>query len=236
MKRQDSPLYWLDSDYLVACTAVVAMLVFDLFQRRFAKAWELALLGAIGGADRRRSSMALAGRRAGRTVVESAGPSAGGHQRSFQVEQLVTNWPNFLPSCQRSRGLGPGAGGRRGRLFRTPWTVRSLARGCFCTWGWAGWHASRLFPVLLAVRMTPPRGDDWAGILGVFLGALAWCRHERLTPVAIAMLISAARLAGSDSRASRCLSWSMVAPGNPNLVQDPTIVDILAPLAAGQLA
>ena len=59
-----------------------------------------------------------------------------------------------------------------------------------------------LFPVMLAVRMTPPRGDDWAGILGVFLarccgaGASGWPRSR--APCSLA-----ARSADSASQALR---------------------------------
>ena len=78
MKRQDSPLYWLDSDYLQACTAVVAMLLFDLCERRFARAWELPVLGAIALASRGRAISATH-RGIERAAVESAGAAAGRH-------------------------------------------------------------------------------------------------------------------------------------------------------------
>ncbi len=176
MKRQDSPLYWLDSDYLQACVAVVAMLLFDLFERRFAKLWELPIFAGIGAAVGFGLQWLL------RTVGASdplwnllVRPQ--GDTGQFQVEQLVTNWPNFLPHASDHLGwaVGLAAGvavyfARRGRF--------AMGSRLFLYMG-LGWLASfTLFPVLLAVRMTPPRGDDWAGILGVFLGALAWCRRD----------------------------------------------------------
>ena len=50
MKRQDSPLYWLDSDYLQAVVAVISMLLFDLVERHFGRLGELGLLGIAGAA------------------------------------------------------------------------------------------------------------------------------------------------------------------------------------------
>ena len=38
--------------------------------------------------------------------------------------------------------------------------------------------------------MTPPRSDDWAGILGVFIGTSLWMWRNKLKPVAVASLIS----------------------------------------------
>jgi hypothetical protein len=52
-----------------------------------------------------------------------------------------------------------------------------------------GWWASFLVLVVaLGLRMTPPRGDNWAGCLGLTLGLLVYCLRHGLAPVALAAL------------------------------------------------
>jgi len=222
MKRQDSPLYWLDSDYLQACTAVLAMLLFDLVERRCSRIGELVLLGGIGAVLGAAVQWLL-------QVTGGAEPlwnllvRPQGDTTLFPPEQLVTNWPNFLPAASAhlgwAIGLAMGIGAyfaRRGRF--------AYGSRLFLYMG-LGWLACFiLLPVVFAIRMTPPRGDDWAGILGVFLGAVLWCRHERLLPVTISMLIAGA-IGGLGFSGIALLKLVMVAPGNPALVQDPAVVE-----------
>jgi hypothetical protein len=44
--------------------------------------------------------------------------------------------------------------------------------------------------VALGVRMTPPRGDNWAGCTGLFLGLLVWCRRYQQPQVAWAAIVA----------------------------------------------
>jgi hypothetical protein len=59
-----------------------------------------------------------------------------------------------------------------------------------------GWWLAFLFMVLMVdvfgieFRMTPPRGDNWAGALGMTVGALIYFLRSRMLPVALAMLIA----------------------------------------------
>jgi len=59
-----------------------------------------------------------------------------------------------------------------------------------------GWWLAFLFVVLMVdglgieFRMTPPRGDNWAGALGMTAGALVYCLRAGLIPVAFAALVS----------------------------------------------
>ncbi len=144
MKRQDSPLYWLDSDYLQACTAVVAMLLFDLVERRFARAWELPVLGAIGGAIGAGVQYLLRARvRASRCGICSC------VHRGTPRNSTSTNWsPTGPTSCRRpARTWGQDWGWRWASAFISPGAGGSPgARGCFCTWGWGGSPASRYCP------------------------------------------------------------------------------------------
>lgn len=54
-----------------------------------------------------------------------------------------------------------------------------------------GWWAGFLVLVVgLGLRMTPPRGDNWAGCLGMFAGLLIYCGREGLADVALASLVT----------------------------------------------
>jgi hypothetical protein len=54
--------------------------------------------------------------------------------------------------------------------------------------GW--WAGFAVLVLLLGLRMTPPRGDNWAGCLGMFAGTLVYCLRMGLPEVARAALIS----------------------------------------------
>ncbi len=89
--------------------------------------------------------------------------------------------------------------------FDTDWTAALLAlvstgiyaalrrrwdRGCslmaFLALGW--WAGFLLFPVLLDWRLSPPRGDSWAGCSGMVGGLLLYLRREGLSSVTRATL------------------------------------------------
>jgi hypothetical protein len=70
----------------------------------------------------------------------------------------------------------------RGRLDRATSLVLHLAGG----W-WVGFG---LLVLGLGLRMTPPRGDNWAGCLGMTVGALVYCLRSGLPEVARAALVS----------------------------------------------
>ena len=54
-----------------------------------------------------------------------------------------------------------------------------------------GWYIAFLILVnLLKLRMTPPRGDNWAGCVGIVLGALAFCFRNGLEQVALVTLLT----------------------------------------------
>jgi len=222
MKRQDSPLYWLDSDWLQAVAALLAMLAYDVVERRFSRSGELLLHGIAGAA---------AGA-AAQSLLQAAGLDAflwhllvrpQGDPSLFPVEQFVTNWPNALPAT--SPHLGPIVGlllgigtffARHGRFTGGSRLVVMLA---------LGWLAGFLIlPVALGLRLTPPRGDDWAGILGVVVAAILWCHGERLPGVVFAMVV-AGTIGGLGFSGAALLKLLMVAPGNPGIVSDAAVVE-----------
>jgi len=54
-----------------------------------------------------------------------------------------------------------------------------------------GWFASFLLLVnVLKLRMTPPRGDNWAGCVGLVVGLLVYCWRHQLGDIALATLVT----------------------------------------------
>jgi hypothetical protein len=70
----------------------------------------------------------------------------------------------------------------RGRLDRATSLVLHMALG----W-WAGFV---LLVLVIGLRMTPPRGDNWAGCAGMTAGILVYCLRNGLSPVARAALVT----------------------------------------------
>lgn len=54
--------------------------------------------------------------------------------------------------------------------------------------GW--WMGFGILVLLLGLRMTPPRGDNWSGCLGMMAGAIVYCLRTGLAEVARAGLVS----------------------------------------------
>jgi hypothetical protein len=91
--------------------------------------------------------------------------------------------------------------------FDTDWLGALVAVGAALTWATIqrriddgtslilhmafGWWAGFLVLVVgLGFRMTPPRGDNWSGCLGMFAGLMVYCRRARLPDVALAALVT----------------------------------------------
>jgi hypothetical protein len=101
--RQNSPLYWYDTDWLGVLVAVVVILIFSLVRRRVNEASSLILHMAIGW------------------------------------------WVGFV-----------------------------------------------LLVLVLGLRMTPPRGDNWAGCIGMVAGMLVYCERRGLRDLTRAALVCGA--------------------------------------------
>jgi hypothetical protein len=133
----------------------------------------------------------------------------------FAREKLLTNWPAVLLKESSHAGLVLG-------------TVAGLA--CYFVWFGKfrrgsslllhmalGWFVGfLLLPVLLDVRLTPPRGDNWAGILGVFGGFLVYCIRCRQWPL-IASSLVAGTIGGIGFSVAACAEALFESFGNANL-------------------
>lgn len=90
--RQRDPLYWLDSEWVEAAFALMALCAFDLWERRFSKIGKLvlfALLGATIGLGVQQL-LAVTGTQ---TPLVKALVHPQGDVTKFAAEDLITNWP-----------------------------------------------------------------------------------------------------------------------------------------------
>lgn len=67
--------------------------------------------------------------------------------------------------------------------------------------------------------MTPPRGDNWAGLVGVVAATLWWTYRNGLRPVTLATLVCGT-IGGLGFSGAACLKLMMVRLGNPAVVTD----------------
>src|SRR4029434_6300171 len=136
--------------------------------------------------------------------------------------ELLINWPQFFPLAARHLGWMLGAAVGVGAYFWKHGKFRSEASLLLhLAVGW--WVVFLVLPVLLGVRMTPPRGDGWAGNLGVFGGAAVYFARRGLLPALHASLVSGIA-GGLGFSGAAWLKLLCVAPGNPALVENPAVV------------
>jgi hypothetical protein len=278
-QRQSSPFYWFDADWLEALIALLALTLYDLWDRRkrALPAWlpvattfgtlltvlalgrgglwssaaavaAFALLLLIAGAPLRSflGYLLMGGLLGGALHGICALTGLDGliqqvfvhHQgdpenlRRIAAEQGVDyatiqnatliNWPQFFHGHPEHFGWMAGAllGGalylrRHARFSRDASLLVALAGGWLL--------AFILLPTLLDLHMTPPRGDGWAGIVGVLLGGFWWLRRNQFTPVIVAALITGA-VGGLGFSVAAWIKMLVTLPGNAHVFTDPEVI------------
>jgi hypothetical protein len=96
--------------------------------------------------------------------------------RGYSLDWYDSDWLAALLAVAAALGVWV----LRGRLERTVSLILHLAVG----W-WAGFG---LLVLAMGLRMTPPRGDNWAGCVGMTGGLLWWCARTRSAELARAAL------------------------------------------------
>lgn len=147
-----------------------------------------------------------------------------------RADQLI-NWPNAVLFYGQHVGWFVGAlVGLAAYFIRFGRFGSGASLFMHMALGWFGCFL--LFPVLLGhpfedgaiwFRMTPPRGDNWAGILGVVIGTGVWLVRYRYVPVLFAMLATGI-LGGFGFALGTLIKLCLVRPGNPQVVTDPEVV------------
>lgn len=238
--RQRDPLYWLDSEWLEACYALAALCLFDLWDRRFSKVAVLAGLGTLGAAVGFGVQRMLAATGWDKVLVGALVHPQGdltlldsitGAPR-FAANDLVTNWPAFFAHHGDQLGWVFGAilGVAIYSYIYGAWRSGSGLLIRMAVWSMAIFLVG---PVLLSnlpffqayggFRLTPPRGDSWANILGCMIGLLLYFRSTGQKPVIFATLLSGAfgGLALTTAQFVKVLCYS---PGNPRLTENPLVI------------
>lgn len=155
----------------------------------------------------------------------------GGVKEAMYADTL-TNWPNFFADIPEHLGwiLGIVAGValyfyRFGKFRNGSALLMYMA---------VGWLISFLvFPVILGLRLTPPRADNWAGILGVCCAVVIYMFRNGMVPVAYATIVSGF-IGGVGFSGAVLLKLLMVWPGNKQLAGNETVVGMWQSLGFGQ--
>jgi hypothetical protein len=233
--RHESPLYWFDADWLPACMALLGVCAFELFdrmrhqRRRLIEHPAMLLPFAAGGAVIGHFLQAML--RAGgweesirRALVVKLGdlsyinPATGNR---FDPDQLLTNWPQFFGDYPQH--LGWGIGLLCGAAVYFVLTGKFRNDSMLFVYLSVGWLVAFLtMPVLGStflmdyggLRVMPPRSDDWAGILGVFMAGLIWSRRHAIAHVAHVMSVGFI-LGGISFASVPMIRYLLRYPGHP---------------------
>ena len=233
--RHKSPLYWFDADWLQALMALMGVCLYDLYDRLRMKhqkvidhpVWVIPFAAAGAGIGYGIQTMLqkwdLESRVRDLLVVplgdlSYVNPETGGQ---FSPDQLLTNWPQFFGDYSQhlgwSWGLLIGAGiyfYLAGRFRNDALLFLYLALGWLIAFLALPTLGSTLLMEYGGLRVMPPRSDDWAGILGVFIAALLWAwRHD---VKAVAHVMTRGFLLGGISFASvPMIRYFLRYPGHP---------------------
>jgi hypothetical protein len=220
--RQKSPLYWFDADWMPCLIALIGLCAFDLWDRRFGKTHWLVLFGVVGAGAGFLVQYALGFAGLLEPVVSSL-VRYEGDIVLFPKEDLMINWPQFLVYIPGHIGWIVG--------LIVGITVYFYVFGRFGDGSSlfahmaVGWFMGFiLLPVLFDIRMTPPRGDDWAGILGLFVGAVIYFLRNGMSAVVYAAFI-AGIIGGLGFSGVQMLKLVLTSIGNPAIVSDPASVE-----------
>lgn len=233
--RHASPLYWFDADWFAATMALVGVCAFELYDRRnierdraidhpamvlpFAAVGAglgyilQAILRTVGLEDSVRHALVV---KLG--DLNYISPKTG---KGFDPDQLLTNWPNFFTYYPHHVGWWVGllAGVAvyfvlTGRFRKDASLLVYLSLGWLIAFVAMPVLGSTLLMDYGGLRLMPPRSDDWAGIVGVFVAALIWSRRHGVA--AIANVASLGFLLGGLSFATvPMIRFFLRYPGHP---------------------
>jgi len=218
--RHESVLYWFDSDWISVFVVLTGILVFDLVDRRFRDSLWLPLFAAVGAGLGYFVEWGIVRAGWSDAIHDLLVRSEGGGS-TVDNSRFVTNWPELFFKGSDYIGLGVGLALGIGLYF---FFFGKFRRGSSLFLHMAlGWFAGfLLFPVLLDVRMTPPRGDNWAGIVGVVAGVLIYAVRHKWWPMVVATLV-AGTIGGLGLTGIACLETLLESFGSPNLA--PNVAD-----------
>jgi hypothetical protein len=212
--RHESVLYWLDSDWFPVLVILIGILAFDLADRHFSDSLWLPAFGGGGGLLGYLVQWSLDG-------LGWTGPAVNrlvhlqGDPARFETGRLISNWPVIAGVAHHALGAVIGAALGIAAYFAI---FGKFRRGSSLFLHMAlGWFAGfLLLPVLLDLRLTPPRGDNWAGVLGLNVGALVYFTRHRMWPVFVPMLV-AGTIGGIGFSGAACVEALLESFGHRHL-------------------
>ncbi len=215
--RQRNPLYWLDSDWIEASLALIALCAFDLWDRRFRRIGMLGAFGAVGALSGFGIQQALDASRLMRPLLAIL-VRYQGDTISFSTVNLLTNWPQIFFDLSPHLGWMFGAIAGIALYFKKygAWRKGSALLLHITIGSFAVFLAG---PVLLGIRMVPPRGDSWAMTLGSISGLLVYMYRHGRTEI-IAATVMGLVLGGVALMVAQFVKILAFMPGNPVLTQD----------------
>lgn len=239
LERHKGPLYWMDSDWMSALWALLGVCVYELYSRRFSKVHLLIaflVVGAAGGwaIQKGMDTTGLTPKLVSAVVVPLG--EAGTINPKTGVENdptnFMVNWPQFFGDYPQHLGwwFGAIAGVILYFSLYGEWKDDS---GLFVYMALGWWIAFLAMPVFGTIflldyggfRMTPPRGDNWAGVLGVLVGTGLYGLRNGLAPLAYAGAMNFI-LGGIGFATVKIVRQMLLIPGHPELPpKDPVVLD-----------
>ncbi|MAT14157.1 MAG: hypothetical protein CMJ46_02690 [Planctomyces sp.] len=142
-----------------------------------------------------------------------------GDQSTHSLDELIFNWPNFTLYVTPYLGLIFGAMAAIGIYF---YRYGEFAYGSkLFVYMACGWFVGFLiFPVIFDLRLTPPRGDNWAGIIGTYGGAVLYFLLYHKREIVIASVVCG-MIGGIGFSGIVWLKLMLVSLGNPGLAEVP---------------
>ena len=232
--RQRDPLYWLDSEWMEANWTLLGLCAWELWDRRLRQIHWLAIYGAAGAAVGWVVQAALQAAGLAQPLVSllvrpqgdlsALNPATG---QPLDPNNLVTNWPQFLLD------LGPHFGGlvalllglaiffaRYGKWRSGSSLILHITAGSYIVFLIGPVFLTSFFGSVGGFRMTPPRGDSWANIVGCFAGMLVYMYRNGLKPVGYTAIVSGV-IGGLGFMFAQFAKILLTIPGNPIFSSDP---------------
>jgi hypothetical protein len=231
--RHKNPLYWFDAYYLQAFFALLGCSVYDLYQRKGVKDRfflpVFAIVGALSGwvIQLLLGAVGLDVKLAGTLTYPQGDPSyvnpATG-KLAFDSSNFLNNWPQWFGDYPQHIGWLVGLiAGIAIYFIRYGKFRNGSSLFVYMACGWLIFFlllpvlGGNLFADFGGIRMTPPRSDDWSGVLGVFIGTSLWMWRNDLKPVAVASLISGI-IGGLGFSGIQWLKHFMLSFGSPRIL------------------
>jgi hypothetical protein len=232
--RHENPLYWFDSNYLSAIFGLLGAGAYDLWERRgnrkrlllpvFAAAGALAgsgtqlLLRVAGWEERLASSLTY-------LQGDPAYINSATGQHDYAEADLLNNWPQFFGDYPQHIGWLIGLIAGITAYFLIYGKFRNgasffvyMAGGFLISFLALPVLGGNLFTQYGGLRMTPPRGDNWAGMIGIFVGASIWLWRNTLRPVAWVSVIGGT-IGGLGFAGAQFFKTSLMSFGNPKILE-----------------